>query len=248
METRVFDLQRIFIGDLPWTFTFEIAFRTAILYIFALVVLRVFMGPRGLGQLSPFEFVIIIALGSAVGDPMFYPDIPLTHGMAVLLVVGILHRLVVTFSNRSDRAEAFIEGKPFRLVKDGRLDLDGMGKATLSREEVFMELRHHGIRQLGEVERAYIEVDGKISPFRFAPEEIRPGLPLIPPWDTDLDRPHAWRSGDPAPQSGDYACRACGAVVHLEAGEKCPGCTTCEGDLWVRAVKEPVTEGASAEV
>ena len=64
-----FDLQRMFIGDLsPW-FYGEIIFRTAFLYL-AAILLRL-MGKRGMSSLSPFEQVILIALGSEVGGPMF---------------------------------------------------------------------------------------------------------------------------------------------------------------------------------
>ena len=45
------------------------------------------LGKRGMGELSPFELVIIVALGSAVGDPMFYADVPLVHGIIVITVV-----------------------------------------------------------------------------------------------------------------------------------------------------------------
>jgi uncharacterized membrane protein YcaP (DUF421 family) len=68
-----FDLARILLGRLPWLYLAEILLRTTIVYFFALFVVRT-IGKRGMGQLAPFDFVIIIALGSAVGDPMFYPD------------------------------------------------------------------------------------------------------------------------------------------------------------------------------
>jgi uncharacterized membrane protein YcaP (DUF421 family) len=239
MEPYVFDLRRIFIGDLSWGLAFEIVFRTLVMYVFALFLLRV-IGNRGLGQLSPFEYAIIFAMGAAVGDPMFYPELPLLHGMLVLTGIVALNRIMVNLSNRNDRIEAFIEGKPYRLVKDGQLDLDGMNQAALSREEVFMQMRHAGVRQLGEVERAYIELDGEVSTFLFSLKEIRPGMPIVPPWDVNLDRPHTWNTNDTVPESGDYACRNCGEVVHLEAGDRFPACVSCEGTEWVLAVKQPL--------
>jgi uncharacterized membrane protein YcaP (DUF421 family) len=144
METYTFDLQRIFLGDQSLLFAVEIAFRTTVLYIYTLLLVRL-IGKRGTANLSHFELVIVIALGSAVGDPMFYEDVPLLHGMVVVSVVVLLHRLLTALTNPNERLEEFVEGKAEYLVHNGMLDLPGMRKSQLSREEVFMELRHHRI-------------------------------------------------------------------------------------------------------
>jgi uncharacterized membrane protein YcaP (DUF421 family) len=242
MEPYVFDLQRIFFGDFTWGFALEVIFRTVLLYLYALFLSRFVMGPRGVGQLSHFEYLIIIALGSAVGDPMFYPDIPLVHGILVITLILAMHRATVWLSNKNEHIEAFIEGRPLRLVKDGQIDLDGMNQAALSREEVFMELRLDGIRQLGEVERAYMEVDGKVSTFPFDTDQIRPGLPIVPPWDLVNDRPRTWKLHDAAPQTDDYACRICGEVRHFKEGEKFSMCENCQRGEWMLAVQESLKE------
>ena len=67
---KVFDWNRILINDLPYFFLLEVVLRTAVMFAFLLVALR-FTGQRGVKQLSIFEIVIIIAMGSAAGDPMF---------------------------------------------------------------------------------------------------------------------------------------------------------------------------------
>jgi hypothetical protein len=117
-----------------------------------------------------------------------------------------------------------------------------MSGAALSREEVFMQMRHAGARQLGEVERAYIELDGKVSTFMFSPREVRPGLPLVPPWYLIHERPKGWQVGDPVPDSGVYTCRDCGETAELEAGKPFPRCPSCEGKEWTLAVCQPRLE------
>jgi hypothetical protein len=64
-----FDLSRILLGNRPWIFLVEIFLRTAIMYCYVLLLVR-FLGKRGMGQLAPFDFVIVIALGSATQLPM----------------------------------------------------------------------------------------------------------------------------------------------------------------------------------
>jgi uncharacterized membrane protein YcaP (DUF421 family) len=229
MEPYTFDLQRIFLGDVPIAFALEIVFRTAFLFMFTLVMLR-FVGQRGIGQLSLFEFAIIIALGSAVGDPMFYPDVPLLHGMIVITVIIVLQRILILLTIRNDPVQKFVEGSPCRLVADGRVDLEGKNRAKLSSEEIFMELRRSGAEQLGQIKRAYLEADGKVSVFLFSTDEVKSGLPLLPAWDLQIPIMH---EGDTAAKSGDYACMHCGEIRQLGQNEKVTACLRCGEKEWL---------------
>ena len=84
-----FDLARMFVGDHPALFYLEIVVRTGIIYLYTLLLLR-WIGSRSVAQLSMVDFLLVIALGSAVGDAPFYPDVPLLAAMAVITtVIGI---------------------------------------------------------------------------------------------------------------------------------------------------------------
>ena len=65
------DWSAILLGSEEWSFLPEVALRTLIMFIIIITGLR-FMGKRGVKQLSVVELVVIIGLGSAAGDPMFY--------------------------------------------------------------------------------------------------------------------------------------------------------------------------------
>lgn len=167
----------MFLGDAPLTFVVEIVIRTSVMYLYTLALVRL-LGKRGMAQLSPFEMVIIVALGSAVGDPMFYDDVPLLHGLAVVTVVVALERLLVVLTQRSRRLERLIESTPVLLVKDGAIDQEAMEEEELSEAELFMSLREARIEQLGEVRLAYLEPNGKVSVFRS--EEPQRGRSVLP--------------------------------------------------------------------
>jgi uncharacterized membrane protein YcaP (DUF421 family) len=231
------DLKRMLIGDLPWLFLVEVAVRTSVMYLYALVIVRL-MGKRGRRQLSPFDFLVIIALGSAVGDPMLYATVPMLPGMAVLTTIVALDRLLSYAVHTSEWLEKFVQGMPGRLVLNGRLDVPSINQETVSREEVFALLRGRGIQHLGEVERVYIEQSGEVSLYRYSPAEVRPGLPIAPPWE--LDRPITLAAGDAVPSSGYYACCACGETVRLDTGERLPECQVCGGQEWTTATARPV--------
>jgi uncharacterized membrane protein YcaP (DUF421 family) len=243
-DVQIFDLERMFLGeDIPPAFTLEIAFRTAFMYLYALLVLRL-MGKRGINQLTAFDYAVIIALGSAVGDPMFYHDIPLLHGMVVMTVIVALERLLSAVISSSPRADAFLQGTAEELVRDGRLALDRMRREGMSREDVFTGLRQVGVEQLGQVKRAYVEESGQLSVFCYAPGKVRAGLPLVPPWD--LEEPDRLPSGTVLPDGGDFACFECGLVAHVSPGGRLPPCASCGGSGWVRAVLDPFPDAEGA--
>lgn len=233
----VFDLKRMFIGDAPPVFLLEIVVRTALMYGYALLMLRL-MGRRSMGQLSAFDFAIVIALGSAVGDPMFYPQVPLIHGMVVITVIVAMERGLAGLVQRSETADTLISGKPILLVNDGRLEANAQGEDTLSREELFSILRTEDVQQLGEVKRAYLEQNGKVSVFHHEGDGIRPGLPIVPPWE--LEAPETFEADEAAPEAGVYACHECGTVLEFAAADGFRLCPHCDGETWTRAVMRPL--------
>jgi hypothetical protein len=205
--------------------------------LYLLFLLRL-LGKRSLAQFSLFEFVLIIALGSAVGDPMFYPDIPVLHGMVVITVVVVIERLLFWVTSRSHKLEDILEGTPQCLVVEGHFHLDGLKRSSLARNEIYMKLRLAGVEQLGQVKRSYLELNGEMSIFLFETSLIRPGLPLFP--ELELGEVEPLITGTPVPKTGDFACLYCGEVVSLQAAQTLPACPRCQQKKWAQADNHPV--------
>jgi hypothetical protein len=177
---------------------------------------------------------------------MFYPEVPLLHGMAVLTAVVILQRGLTYLVHQSEKVEAFVEGTPQRLVADGRLDLEGMDSELISREELFTELREAGVEQLGQVKRAYLEQNGNISTFLYTPRETQPGLSLIPPWDISAPKP--FPAGTAVQEADYYACHTCGQTLRFVTSEILATCSYCGGTEWTTATRNPIEEQNHHEV
>jgi uncharacterized membrane protein YcaP (DUF421 family) len=232
-----FDVQRIFLGEAPPYFLLEIVLRTGLLYLYTLLLLRL-LGKRGVRQLTFFEFAIILALGSAVGDPMFYEDVPLLHGALVVTVIVLVQRAIVVITERNKRLEVLFESSPRRLIKDGVLDLKALRQEKLSKDEVFSRLRENGLTQLGEVDRAYLEPSGNISVWRRTQKDVA-GLTLMP--DEDPDYPSVYEASREVTTTQLYACQHCGTTRELSAPGILPKCI-CGSKRWVRAsASDPLT-------
>jgi uncharacterized membrane protein YcaP (DUF421 family) len=226
---QAFDLQMMFFGDQPPLFLLEIVVRTLIIYVYTLLLLR-WLGSRTIGQLSTVEFLLVIALGSAVGDAMFYPDVPLLHALLVVTMVVLANKLLDIVMARSKRAERAIDGSPRQAISKGVIDRKFLTDTALSTSELFQQLRHHGVEHLGQVAGAYVEPDGVLTVFR--DKESRPGLPVAPPWE--VEEPPKVAVGEPVP-TALLACRRCGTLAESENGRAPGPCPSCEHEVWTPA-------------
>lgn len=234
MDTGVvpFDLQRLLIGDHPLLFSAEVILRTVIIYAYALLLLR-WLGSRTIGQLSTVEFLLVIALGSAVGDAMFYPEVPLLHSMIVVTVVVFANKGLDILIARSRKAEKAIDGKVEPLIVDGVFSRHFLETDEMGIGEAFQMLRADGIEHLGQVREAYIEPDGEVTTFRRKGAEVKPGLPIVPPWE--VRQPPKIGAADAVTDDAVLACRRCGTTCAV-AGGTAPGtCSNCGHDLWTPA-------------
>ncbi|HTO27177.1 MAG TPA: YetF domain-containing protein [Devosia sp.] len=221
-----FDLKRMLIGEHPPLFFLEIVVRTVIIYAYTLLLLR-WLGSRTVGQLSTVEFLLVIALGSAVGDAMFYPDVPLLQAMMVVTVVVVANKLLDMSISKSRRAERLLDGTPREVVRDGVVSRRFIDENWMSLYELFQELREDGIEQLGEVRRAYIEKDGKVTVFRHK-GDIVPGLAIVPP--SQIEPRRLVSPNDPDVGDAKLVCATCG---HGHNGSE--QCSNCDRTEWTPA-------------
>lgn len=230
MHSNSFDFYRIFWGDTTLPLLLEIAFRTVVMYIYALVLLR-FVSRRGFGNLSLFEIIIIIALGAAIGEPIIDTHIPLARAFLVAAVVIAVMRATVFMVSRSDRMEDIVEGTATRIVSSTRLDRDGMHRAGYSQEEVALKLRLGGIQHLGQVKGAYVESNGEVSIFTYPPGQVQSGLPIVPPWDVAM--PQFFIAGKDKADRNGYSCLNCGNTIRVHLEQLLPVCPACDKSKWV---------------
>ena len=103
------DFQNLLIGQEEWVFLTETIIRTFIMFMIILVCLKL-LGKRGVKQLSVFELVVIIGLGSAAGDPMVYKEIGVLTALVAFLIVVLCYKILTFFVFKFKKIENFIEG------------------------------------------------------------------------------------------------------------------------------------------
>jgi uncharacterized membrane protein YcaP (DUF421 family) len=224
-----FDPARMLLDDFPLAFLGEVAVRALFAYVAVFTFLKI-SGRRGVRQLSLFEVVVILTLGSAAGDVSFYDDVPLLPVLTVFASLLLLYRMTTFCMSRFPSFGAWMEGKPVVIIRDGVYDLPSLRSKNISYDEFFMELRQQGVEHLGQVRLGILEVNGDVSLFFFDGSDVRPGLSVMPEELRTVQRQ--------APHEGDYACSRCGSVRRLSQASRA-SCDNCGNHTWSPALRSP---------
>ncbi len=221
----------IFFGDTGISFTISIILRTFLMFVIILLFLRL-LGKRGVKQLSVFELVVILGLGSAAGDPMIYKEVGIVSALVAFAVIVICYKLLTVLVFKYKWIENIVEGKEVYIIKKGKFAIEEFKKESVSKDEFFMELRLQGVFHLGQVEYAILEISGELSVYFFDPQKTKYGLPILP---NSLQKTvNVFETGT------FYSCTFCGQTVKYQTTNllTCPQCTRKE---WVKASNRKIS-------
>ncbi len=143
----------------PW---WELIVRGVIVYLFLLALLRI-TGKRQVGQLAPFDLVLLLVLANAVQNSMNAGDNSLIGGLITATTLIGLNFLVSLVTHRYKKLEAIVEGRPQIFIHNGKLFEEVMAKAQLTHHELNAALRRSGCSSVAEVHSAILENNGAIS-------------------------------------------------------------------------------------
>ncbi len=152
----------MFTMAIPW---WELIVRSLLVYAFLLVILRI-TGKRQVGQLAPFDLVLLLVLSNAVQNSMNGGDNSLIGGLISATSLIALNYAIGYATFRSKRLEAIIEGRPEVLIHNGHLFEDVMRKAQLTHHELEAALRQSGCTNIGDCHSAILENNGSVSVVR----------------------------------------------------------------------------------
>ena len=139
--------------------------RTSIIYLTLLVGLRL-TGKRQVGQLTPFDLLLLLLLSNAVQNAMVGPDTSVRGGLIAAGTLFAMNIVVAAFARRSGAAARLVEGTPTLLIRHGHVLEESLSRERITRDDLLRALREHGIDAVEAVRSAILEVDGTISVLR----------------------------------------------------------------------------------
>ena len=145
--------------SLPW---WEFVVRALIVYGFLLILLRL-TGKRQIGQMSPFDLVLLLVLSNAVQNSMNGGDNTVLGGMILATTLVACNAGIGFITYRSKSMAAIVEGEPEVLIFDGKLMKKTLEKEGLTMDELQGAMRVAGCEKVEDVHLAFMELNGQIS-------------------------------------------------------------------------------------
>ncbi len=157
---------------ISWPSIGRIAVTTVALYVTVLVLVRI-AGRRTVSEISAFDVITTIAMGTVVGSTAVSPAITYTDGVAALVALIVVQVVVGMIRQRVPASQRLLDFSTEPVVRDGQFSLRTVPwSAQLTEAELRSRLRAKGIFDVSAVEVVLLEPDGSISISRARPAAI----------------------------------------------------------------------------
>jgi len=152
----------LWIPDIPLA---EKLLRSVVVYGFLLASFRI-AGKRQLGQMTPFDLIVLLIISNVVQNALIGNDNSLGGGLVGAVTILVLNSLVARVTFRSKTAQRLVEHAPTVLVRHGRILSANLERERLSLSEFHAALRREGVVTVSELRYVLLEQDGHLSVIR----------------------------------------------------------------------------------
>jgi uncharacterized membrane protein YcaP (DUF421 family) len=141
----------------------ESVIRAAVIYAFLMVLFRI-IGKRSLGQITTFDFVLLLIISEAVQNGMVGEDYSVTNAVLLVLTLTTADIGLSLLKQYAPRVGKFLEGTPVILLENGQPYHDRLRKARVDEDDILTAARQHmGLERLDQIRYAVLERNGGIS-------------------------------------------------------------------------------------
>jgi uncharacterized membrane protein YcaP (DUF421 family) len=141
---------------------FDIIIRSASVYLFMIIALRIF-GKKELSQLNTADVILILLISNSVQNSMVGSNISLLGGLAAASVLFVINYALKKLMYKYKIFSDFMQEKPEILIHNGKIDFKALGKLNITSDELQEAMREHRVEHFTDVKLAMLEIDGNIS-------------------------------------------------------------------------------------
>ncbi|MCM3169496.1 DUF421 domain-containing protein [Peribacillus frigoritolerans] len=138
-------------------------FLRALLFLIILFLVTKLLGKKQLSQLSYFEYVVGITIGSIGAEVITGLERSILVGVIGIVTTAALPFIVGILSLKSKMVRDLVEGKGTVFIKDGKIMEDNLKKERYTTDELLALLRKKDAFQVSDVEFAVLEATGDLS-------------------------------------------------------------------------------------
>ncbi|MBD5533914.1 MAG: DUF421 domain-containing protein [Lachnospiraceae bacterium] len=131
--------------------------------IVTLFILTKLMGYRQMSQMSMFDYINGITIGSIAAEMATALDENPLHGIVAMTVYALIAVLLSFLSMKSIKLRRLIVGRPVILLNNGSIYEKNLRKAKIDINEFLTQCRVAGYFDISKLQSAVLEADGRIS-------------------------------------------------------------------------------------
>ena len=137
--------------------------RAAAVYFLLLLVFRL-AGNRSIGQITAFDFVLLLIISEAIQQAMITDDYSITNAFLLVVTLVGLDIMMSLWKQRSERVEKILDGLPVLLIENGKKHSKTMKKERVDESDILAAARElHGLERLDQIKHAVVESSGGIT-------------------------------------------------------------------------------------
>ena len=156
---------------------FTVMFRTLFFYFFITLAYRI-MGKREVGQLGIIDLIVSILIAELVAISIENINDSMIMTIAPIVLLVILELLLAYLSIKSRTFRTIFGGKPSLIIVNGKINYHEMVKQRYSMDDLLLSLRQKEIRNIEDVEYAFLEPNGKLSIFKYNFFKLKSAYPM----------------------------------------------------------------------
>ena len=156
---------------------FNVMWRTLFFYFFITLAYRI-MGKREVGQLGIIDLIVSILIAELVAISIENINDSIILTIAPITLLVILELLLAYISIKSRTFRTVFGGKPSLIIVNGKINYHEMVKQRYSMDDLLLSLRQKEIRNIEDVEYAFLEPNGKLSVFQYNFFKIKSAYPM----------------------------------------------------------------------
>jgi len=155
----------------------NVIIRTVFFYFFIVLLYRL-MGKREIGQLGIIDLIVSILIAELVAISIENIDKSLWLTIIPLTLLGGLEIFLAFISIKSRTFRRIFDGKPSLIICNGKVNYKEMVKQRYSMDDLLLAMRQKEIKDLKEIEYAFLEPNGKLSIFKYNFLKIKSSYPM----------------------------------------------------------------------
>jgi uncharacterized membrane protein YcaP (DUF421 family) len=140
----------------------ELVVRGTAMYLFLFLLFRVVI-KRRIGAVGMADLLVLVIVADAAQNGMAGEYRSVTDGFVLVGTIVAWNLAIDWLAFRFRFLQKVLEPPPLLLIDQGRILWRNLRKEFVSEMELKSKLREHGVTELQEVEKCYMEPDGEVS-------------------------------------------------------------------------------------